>query len=174
MDERQSTQRHFRSGGGVTDYVYRHFSEDGELLYVGVTWNVIVRSYQHSLRSRWWPLVDHIEAVAYDDRESAERAETEAIFREQPKFNRKDKERPKTPALTRAQQLLVVANCVECRIFGSRTLAKTVPDSYAFRREVYDAYLAGQIHGHPVGHGCHINVRSYNEWLDDRELAAAA
>lgn len=69
-------------------YVYRCFSEDGTLLYVGLTDNVNRRMYQHAHRAPWWKQVSEIQSTVYADRGSALKAEARAILDERPTYNR--------------------------------------------------------------------------------------
>lgn len=149
----------------MTDYVYRHFSEDGELLYVGVTGNLPVRAYVHKLSSAWWNKVHCTTSVPYSTRAEAEAAEAAAILREQPTYNRKGKTAPVPKPLTYQQQLQCVADCVECNLFGAKSIAKMVPEDYGLRRLARMAYQSGQIHGHGLGRDCYLSQRSYDNWL---------
>jgi hypothetical protein len=65
--------------------VYRMFDADGKPLYIGVTGRSS-RFGEHSTKS-WFPLVANIALQWHGTREEADRAEREAIFREQPIYN---------------------------------------------------------------------------------------
>lgn len=77
------------SGGSATHVLYRLFSNNGELLYVGVTKDLNARLRAHANTQKWWGLVHHsatgIEWFATP--ESASRAEQAAIRDEEPVFN---------------------------------------------------------------------------------------
>lgn len=153
----------------MSNWVYRHFAADGELLYVGVSGNVEVRSYQHSFNSEWWPLVSRTETVEFPDRSTAEAAEAHAILAEQPTWNRRGKVERVAEPLSHAQQLLVIQLCVECSLFGSRSLAAAAPatDGYGERRQLHDAFLRGEVHGHLAGQTMHLNDASVALWREN-------
>lgn len=69
-------------------FLYRHFSSDDELLYVGVTFSLISRSQQHTVSSDWFDLVTKITIERFQSRRDALDAENKAILLENPKFNR--------------------------------------------------------------------------------------
>lgn len=75
-----------RSGAGQ-DYVYRHYDEDGLLLYVGVSNDVGRRLEQHSKTAPWARRVSRTTIVSFPDRESALAGEREAIETEKPTYN---------------------------------------------------------------------------------------
>lgn len=66
--------------------LYRFFSGDGVLLYIGKTVRPPVRWYTHSTTQRWWPEVSAA-FVQWLPNERAEAAEREAIRSERPKYN---------------------------------------------------------------------------------------
>lgn len=72
--------------------LYRHFSQDGELLYVGITARFPDRIAHHSRHARWWADVARIEIETFPDRESVLAAEAKAIKTEFPVFNIRLKE----------------------------------------------------------------------------------
>ena len=69
------------------NYVYRLFSGDDELLYVGFTTDPYVRWKQHQRNKSWADEVTHytLQRFAYPDLAAA--AELRAISSEQPKYN---------------------------------------------------------------------------------------
>lgn len=67
--------------------LYRHFDEDGELLYVGISLNTIARLSQHQRHSEWFGLIARVEIQWFDNRQLAESAERQAILVERPRFN---------------------------------------------------------------------------------------
>ena len=69
--------------------LYRHFSADGELLYVGVSLNTVARLVAHQHRSEWFDKIASITIEKFESRDAAEAAETAAIKAEAPKFNRR-------------------------------------------------------------------------------------
>ena len=67
--------------------VYRLFDELDELLYVGLTNDVMRRWKEHSLRSDWWSEVVTGSVVAYRGRHEALAVERRAIRTERPRHN---------------------------------------------------------------------------------------
>jgi predicted GIY-YIG superfamily endonuclease len=67
--------------------LYRAFSADGDLLYIGISRNFGRRWYQHASVKPWWPEAQRMTVDWYPDEESAYAAETEAIAREKPRYN---------------------------------------------------------------------------------------
>lgn len=70
------------------DTLYRCYTHDGQLLYIGITSDMSKRIKCHLTDSRgWWPLVAHIETEQVDPVE-ARHVEREAIRNERPAFNK--------------------------------------------------------------------------------------
>jgi predicted GIY-YIG superfamily endonuclease len=67
--------------------VYRLFSADGTLLYVGVTRDIAVRFSSHEQDKRWWPQVARKTMTWYGSRDEALTAEDAAIAAESPAYN---------------------------------------------------------------------------------------
>ena len=67
--------------------LYRHFSADGELLYVGISLSVLQRIGQHSKHSSWFNRIARISIENFDSREEAKLAEQRVIESEKPFFN---------------------------------------------------------------------------------------
>lgn len=67
--------------------LYRHFADDGGLLYVGISLSWPARTKAHVYGSRWFDQVARVEIERFPTREAALEAEREAIRREKPKFN---------------------------------------------------------------------------------------
>lgn len=69
--------------------LYRLFSTDGSLLYIGVTLDPEKRFAAHAYTKKWWPEVDPIRTRIewFDDRATAESAELAAIRVESPRYN---------------------------------------------------------------------------------------
>lgn len=72
-------------GPGVA--VYRLFSADGGLLYIGVAGNPLQRWSQHSAKMKWWPLVRRCELAWLPTRRDALEEEQRAIRSEFPAHN---------------------------------------------------------------------------------------
>lgn len=67
--------------------IYRCFSVDGELLYIGCSANVKLRIVQHRSSSAWFGDVTEITTVDYPTKHEALKAEAAAIMAEQPRHN---------------------------------------------------------------------------------------
>ena len=67
--------------------LYRHFNEEGELLYVGISLSAIQRLGQHKEHSDWYQSIASVTLEHFETREEALKAEREAIFRERPLHN---------------------------------------------------------------------------------------
>lgn len=68
--------------------VYRLFSSDGRLLYIGMSKDPEFRWKAHELVQPWWPEVADRWCEWYDSRDEASDAEREAILAEDPVYNR--------------------------------------------------------------------------------------
>ena len=94
--------------------LYRQFSKEGDLLYVGVSCRIPQRIKEHSKHSPWWDDVAKIDVEHFESRDAVLDAEKRAIQTESPKFN-------------------IHHNCsvepdrkVECDIEGQRLVARIV------------------------------------------------
>lgn len=67
--------------------VYRMFNEDGDLLYVGRSIDVLQRLSSHRKVKAWWTDVANVTVTHYDDELEACREEALAIAHEQPRYN---------------------------------------------------------------------------------------
>jgi predicted DNA-binding transcriptional regulator AlpA len=67
--------------------LYRHWSADGELLYVGVSLSVLQRAAHHKHCSPWFREIARIDIEWFPTRGEALRAERSAIWREKPRHN---------------------------------------------------------------------------------------
>jgi predicted GIY-YIG superfamily endonuclease len=67
--------------------LYRFFSHDDSLLYVGMTTNPGNRFSAHSVTKPWWSSVSRIEIEHYQTINELKEAEREAIRREAPRHN---------------------------------------------------------------------------------------
>ncbi len=72
--------------------LYRHFSADGGLLYVGTSANPLARTLSHSADSLWLVQTTLISIEWFISDLEANRAEIEAIQSEGPQYNIKHKE----------------------------------------------------------------------------------
>lgn len=67
--------------------LYRHFGEDGSLLYVGISVCPVTRFGQHKERSAWFGTIKRVEVEWFETRALALSAKTEAIRSEAPSWN---------------------------------------------------------------------------------------
>lgn len=67
--------------------LYRFWSPDGTLLYIGITNSLPARIGQHSDQKPWWREVAKITVQHFDSRDAVLAAEREAIRAESPKYN---------------------------------------------------------------------------------------
>jgi predicted GIY-YIG superfamily endonuclease len=68
-------------------FVYRHYDEQGVLLYVGCTFDPRTRAAAHKANSWWFDQVATTRLIIFPDREYALQREREAIADEHPLFN---------------------------------------------------------------------------------------
>lgn len=67
--------------------LYRHFGKDGELLYIGISYNPFARLSQHELSSSWASLTVSMTIEYFESREDALLAEKHAIINDKPIYN---------------------------------------------------------------------------------------
>jgi len=67
--------------------VYRAFSADGVLVYIGCTGNDLLRFEQHRASKDWWPSIANITVEHFPSRLEAMAAEAKAIREEGPLVN---------------------------------------------------------------------------------------
>ena len=68
-------------------HLYRHFDEQGNLLYVGVSLSTIQRLAQHKNHSHWFDSISKVTIEQFPSREEALDAEKIAIQKENPLHN---------------------------------------------------------------------------------------
>lgn len=68
--------------------LYRHFDENGDLLYVGISISAVQRLSQHRSSSPWFEQIAKVDIEWHPTREAALRAEREAIISERPRYNK--------------------------------------------------------------------------------------
>lgn len=97
--------------------LYRHFGENGELLYIGISLSVTTRLGQHRLTSPWFEKISRIEVEHFSNRIDALNAEKKAIKSESPKFNihhnTPDKVPTPAPELISIERMSLTANLVD-------------------------------------------------------------
>lgn len=99
--------------------LYRHFNADGELLYVGISLNHLIRLYQHSNASPWFDEISNISVEHFPSREEAVQAELTAIKKEKPKHNKAHSDR----SALAAQELLSVIGDTPPELVGQWVLS---------------------------------------------------
>jgi excinuclease UvrABC nuclease subunit len=67
--------------------LYRLYSRDETLLYIGITKRLKFRIADHKRDQYWGNRIEHVETIEFPNRESAHIAEIEAIQTESPKYN---------------------------------------------------------------------------------------
>lgn len=70
--------------------LYRHYDADGNLLYVGLSYSAVLRTFQHARRTRsaaWFKKIVLIKIERFKTRKAAQIAETQAIREERPLYN---------------------------------------------------------------------------------------
>lgn len=72
----------------MTTTLYRFYGPGGELLYVGIAMNPVVRWQTHRRGTSWWSLARFITLEHFASRDEAAAAELEAIESERPLHNR--------------------------------------------------------------------------------------
>lgn len=70
-----------------TNYLYRHYAPDGDLLYVGQTLSIIGRNVRHFREKEWRDEIAFIAVEPFATREEVMEAEKVAIRTEFPKYN---------------------------------------------------------------------------------------
>lgn len=70
-----------------TQYLYRYFDAEDNLLYVGITVDVAKRARGHQKSSNWWNLQVKVTTEVYKSRKEVIEAERLAILRETPRYN---------------------------------------------------------------------------------------
>lgn len=84
MSERHLIQQ---PAGNGTTYLYRIYTADHELLYIGITDNITRRLGDHSKQQPWWATAHHYQLDAHPTRFAAETAERQTIRDEHPQHN---------------------------------------------------------------------------------------
>lgn len=67
--------------------LYRLYDADDRLLYIGITWKVELRLWQHSNDKTWWHLVAHKTVEWFESRKAALEAEEAATREELPLYS---------------------------------------------------------------------------------------
>lgn len=69
-------------------FLYRHFDKSGQLLYVGISLNAVIRLSQHRDSSHWYDQIARVDVEPFPSRVSALAAERSAVQKERPLHNR--------------------------------------------------------------------------------------
>ena len=72
---------------GTPHIMYRLYSAEDELLYIGITMNFPARINQHKNDKFWWEEVSTIRLERHRSRNALRAAEREAILAERPTYN---------------------------------------------------------------------------------------
>lgn len=78
--------------------LYRFFSADGVLLYIGITADIPTRFRDHKAGKPWWLEIAHVAIEHFPDRASVLAAEKRAIIAEKPRWNVQHQHRPRARA----------------------------------------------------------------------------
>jgi len=99
--------------------LYRHFSSDEALLYVGISLSWLSRTKAHSRSAAWFEQIARVSIEWFETREAALDAERVAIKNERPKFNVIHNREP--PASKKRVWLPAVPDVSDeaCRFMGS-------------------------------------------------------
>lgn len=76
--------------GGEKDtkhVLYRLYTETDDLLYVGITTNLLARMRSHRQKVFWWDFVDYVVAESCENLYEAQSKEITAIASERPEHN---------------------------------------------------------------------------------------
>ncbi|WP_431040041.1 GIY-YIG nuclease family protein [Streptomyces sp. P9-1] len=136
--------------------LYRLFSSDGSLLYVGISNDPEKRFISHRSKSTWWDQVDGISIEWFSTRFKACQAERAAITTEQPRHNLSGTDAYRaeqratalavSPDKRRNRSIGLKARAVQVRTF-KRLIAEGVPENEAkhlareAREEFKEAHL---------------------------------
>jgi hypothetical protein len=97
-------------------HLYRHFSSDGTLLYVGQSLSAFERFRAHRRSAAWAEDATVMRIELYESRDAVRQAETRAIREEKPRFNiagTKKKRPPRAPRPRRVSKLLLLTMRVD-------------------------------------------------------------
>lgn len=108
-------------------HLYRCYSVNGDLLYIGISASAIARLAQHAEASHWFNEIARVDIEPFNTREEAEAAELEAIGTEDPLFNIRHKRGNSLPPigpLDLGQRYKIEEAAAFLRISPSRLLEK--------------------------------------------------
>lgn len=85
-------ERHQLNNPGIEGLVlYRCYGLDGTLMYIGQTLDLQKRIQHHRRYSPWWFAVEHLTTQSHSNRNVLKQDELQAIYAEQPFFNKQGK-----------------------------------------------------------------------------------
>lgn len=122
--------------------LYRHFDENGTLLYVGVSLSAIYRLSQHKKGSHWHSKISRQEIEHFATREEALDAETRAIQNENPLYNKQKRLKP-TPLRREKYDVVAAAHKEEMEKYNS--FPELLHGRLAFRPEEACKYLSVEL-----------------------------
>ena len=67
--------------------LYRHFDNNGKLLYIGISLSFLNRLGQHAEHAHWFNSIKRVEVEHFETRNDALIAELDAIVKEKPAYN---------------------------------------------------------------------------------------
>lgn len=85
--------------------LYRHYSADEELLYIGISVSALSRLGQHEKHAPWFDLISRVTVEHFETRDEALEAERLAIQTENPTHNKHHK-LPENPTRFEAEELV--------------------------------------------------------------------
>jgi excinuclease UvrABC nuclease subunit len=88
----------------MSHFLYRHYDENDELLYIGISLDAITRQGAHERLAGWFPSVRRIEITVYPNKAEAARAEIQAIQLEQPRWNQQHHPAPEKPPIAESRK----------------------------------------------------------------------
>lgn len=110
--------------------LYRFFSADGALLYVGITNSPRDRFSQHRSAAPWWEEATSITLTRYTNRNELAAAEIHAIKTENPKYNRTHAQ-PQPPPVNKPIRKLRSSNARPGKQISNHANAFQAPDAIA-------------------------------------------
>jgi predicted DNA-binding transcriptional regulator AlpA len=106
--------------------LYRAFSGDGELLYVGISHDSLLRLRTHIRDSQWADVFTRLEVERFSTRDAALAAERTAIASEHPKFNTRYNGFIETQLSERHPPVVSRQNNLPCRLLRIGDVEKII------------------------------------------------
>jgi len=107
-----------------TTFLYRYYSAEGALLYVGVSLSAVARAAQHRAASHWYHEAVSMKFKRYPTRRAALDAEALAIAKEGPRYNVMGK---RTPEQIKAAKLQALDEAAAARKMLIRNIVEFKP-----------------------------------------------